>query len=56
MQKYTLDSETHKTTMVSEYELYNFMFDTTAIGHENTYDMRVILFAACAAGSVNLDF
>ena len=26
--------------MVLEYELYNFMFETARIGHENTYDMR----------------
>ena len=28
--------------MVLEYELYNFMFETARIGHENTYDMRGI--------------
>ena len=30
-------------TMVLRYELYNFMFDTARIGHEDTYDMRAIL-------------
>ena len=28
--------------MVLEYELYNFIFGTARIGHENTYDMRGI--------------
>ena len=40
MQKYTFDPETQKMTMVLEYELYDFMFGTARIGHENTYDMR----------------
>ena len=44
VQKYTFDQETHKITMVLGYKLYNFMFDTARIGHENTYDMRAILF------------
>ena len=39
VQKYTFDPETHKMTMVLGYELYNFMFQTARIGHENTYDM-----------------
>ena len=43
VQKYTFDPETHKMTMVLRYELYNFMFDTARIGHEDTYDMRAIL-------------
>ena len=42
VQKYTLDPGTHETTMVLGYELYNFIFDTARIGHENTYDMREI--------------
>ena len=29
--------------MVLRYELYNFMFYTARIGHENTYDMRANL-------------
>ena len=28
VQKYTLDPETHKMTMVLRYEFYNFMYDT----------------------------
>ena len=42
VQKYTFDPETHKMTMVLEYELYNFMLKTARIGHENTYDMRAL--------------
>ena len=30
-------------TMVLRYELFNFIFDTARIGHEDTYDMRGIL-------------
>ena len=43
MQKYTFDPETHKMTMVLEYELCDFMFETARIGHQKTYDMRVVL-------------
>ena len=43
VQTYTFDPETHKITMVLEYELYNYMFESARIGHENTYDSRAKL-------------
>ena len=39
VQKYTLDPETHKMTMVLRYEFYNFMYDTARIADENTYQL-----------------
>ena len=41
--------------MLLEYELYNFMFDTARIGHENTYDMRAILSVFCFYVSLNAE-
>ena len=40
VQKYTFNPETHKMVIVLGYEVYNFMFHTTRIGHENTYAMH----------------
>ena len=42
VQKYELATETHKMTMVLEMGLCNSLLDKARIGHENTYDMRVI--------------
>ena len=43
-------------TMVLEYELYNFIFGTARIGHENTYDMRAIFQKATKTDNGDVDF
>ena len=40
VQKYKLDRETLKMTIVLRFKLYKNLLYTARIGYENTYDMR----------------